>query len=509
MGILSKITNQSSDKNSTKGFYFGATEAEGENKAGSSLIEYFEDYLEILNEINNGRFIFIGRKGSGKSAIAKYIKDTSDKESESYASIIRINDINLESIIQREEKVQNIEALVFEWLILVRIIRLIVSNECGKYTEEYRKLSKFLEINSGVVEIDKYQIKEINSHKGGEVKIANLAHAFGGVFKRYFGVTQVKAPFYQVIPALKDIVKKVLDYEVNKELEFWLLFDDLDIDFNVNCSKDQSKVVNLIRIAKEYNNEVFKHNKARVLVFLRDDVSDAICELYTDTAKIFSTYEIKLNWYNHKSYVDNNEDEIPLKKLANKRIEINFKRNNLPYSDNPWDDLFKNEDYNENGYFKSSFKYILDFTFYRPRDLITFLMILSRDNYSFPLSKSSVKAVLKKYISVNITEIKSELNLFFTEKDINKLFQIIFPYVIREQDVSKQKVLELIDANDFVLESNKVFDILIKYSLILFVDNKGLIYFNYRDNSNIGNINAVDLHLTLPKCIYYNYKQLY
>ena len=52
----------------TKDFYFGFPEAEGENKKGQSLTDYFEDYLDIISELDKGRFLFIGRKGVGKSA---------------------------------------------------------------------------------------------------------------------------------------------------------------------------------------------------------------------------------------------------------------------------------------------------------------------------------------------------------------------------------------------------------------------------------------------------------
>jgi hypothetical protein len=64
------------------------------------------------------------------------------------------------------------------------------------------------------------------------------------------------------------------------------------------------------------------------------------------------------------------ENTMPLKRMINKRIEINFKKHNLQYEKtDPWSSLIKD---NYTAYFKSSFKYVLDYTFYRPRDIITF-----------------------------------------------------------------------------------------------------------------------------------------
>lgn len=512
MGVFERRQTRDgiSTTKSTKGFYFGATEAEGENIHGSSTLEYFDDYLEVMDQLNTGRFMFIGRKGVGKSAIAKYIKDSSDESDSSFATILRISDFELEKSIQlpaHEEK--NRERLIFEWLILVNIVKQIIKNKCGNYTQEYSRLEKFLEINAGIVNVDQFQVIEGNKGTSGEVNFGGLKHLFGGVFKRYFGTKLDKAPFYKLIPPLKDMLNIMLDFPTNKDLEFWLLFDDLDVNFNLRNETDNNKIMELIRVSKMYNNEVFKKNKAKVLIFLRDDIRDSLINRYSDSAKIFSTYEILLNWYNHKSYTEKLEQDIPLKKLANKRIEINFKKHHVEFGDDPWSTLFENLNYNfYETPFKSSFKYILDFTFYRPRDIITFLTTMSTENCSFPIEKKSLKHLINKYISININEIKSELRLVFSNSEIELLFQVVFPMMTVNQNISLSNLKNELNKLHFKTEVEKVIDILLSYSLILFVDSEGTIYFNYRDNNDIGNIEKETLNLTLPKCIYHNYKTL-
>ena len=90
MGVLKRFNTQRK-QNSTKGFYFGATEAEAENIEGQDLLEYFDDYLEIIPLIEKGRFIFVGRKGAGKSAIAKYIKDSTENQEDSFADLLKMH----------------------------------------------------------------------------------------------------------------------------------------------------------------------------------------------------------------------------------------------------------------------------------------------------------------------------------------------------------------------------------------------------------------------------------
>lgn len=174
MSILDKLQKRQPNSKRTRGFYLGSTEAEGENKIGQqNLINYFDDYLNILHLLNDGRFIFTGRKGSGKSAIAKYFKDTSDNDDKrnSFAEMIRMNDLEIEKLIQADglNDFPNKESVLFEWIILVRLIKLLVKNTGGRYTNEYGKMRDFISRNSGIVEIDKFQIKEVVEKRNFEV----------------------------------------------------------------------------------------------------------------------------------------------------------------------------------------------------------------------------------------------------------------------------------------------------------------------------------------------------
>jgi hypothetical protein len=495
MGIFSKNSNNTKKNLTTKDFYFGAPEAEGENVDGYRLVDYFEDFLDILDSLEKGKFIFVGRKGVGKSAIAKYIKDTSDNSDDSSANILRISDLNAEKLIQSCTDIDDVESLIFEWLILVNIIKLVIKEERGKYTKEYSKLKTFLERNTGTVGVDKFQVDEILQKREGQVNFEVLTHVFGGVFKKYFDVKTKKAPFYKLISPLKEVLKILLDYDVNKDFEFWLLFDDLDINYNIDNKKDNKSVLELLRIAKIYNNEIFKNNKAKILVFIRDDVRNHIITRYADSAKIFNSYEIGINWYN------NNEFDNPLKKLANKRIEKTFLRHNLNLEEDAWDSLFKRSDYG-----KSTFKQILDYTFYRPRDIVTFLSIVSKKDLSFPLSSSDIAICLNDYIKANVTEIQSELSLYFNAEEKDVLFNKLFHYVAYTNNAKYEDVLYKIEEFFVEKDSEGIFRILYNYSLLILKSQTGELYFNYRDNTIKGNID--EYIIVLPKCLYHYYKPL-
>lgn len=506
MGIFDKITKKIPIiENSTKGFYFGSSEAEAENISGSGLVDYFEDYLSVLDQLEAGRFIFTGRKGVGKSAIAKYIHDTSGETEDSFAFIIRINDIDIERIIQSDSLEQINFSFIFEWLILVNMIKLIVKNNCTKYTKEYDKLKRFLDINSGVVNIDEFQFVEGKKHNGGEVKIAVLRHVFEGVLKKYFDAKVDKAPFFKLIPALKDILKIVLDYDANKVLEFWLLFDDLDINFNVNNQIDKNKIMELIRISKFYNNEIFRNNQAKVLLFLREDICDSIIPNFPDSSKIFSSYDINLNWYSQYLFSTGNECEIALKRLVNKRIELNFNNHKIQYSGDPWDYLFQPTCvpyYNG----KTVFKYLLDFTFYRPRDIITFLSTMSNEDYQYPIDRETFKLMLRKYISNTVNEVKNELRLYFNESDIIIIFSEILPELSNNPSLTIASFKTMLTKYALSIDSESTFNHLVSYSILAYKDSYDNIYVSYRDKVAFEKLNKDYSYIALHKCIYHYFK---
>lgn len=508
MGILEdyKKSNQNTEK-TTKGMYFGSPEAEAENISGHKLTDYFEDFLSVLDELKRSKFIFVGRKGVGKSAIAKYIKDKSEESDYSWARILKLNDYKTESIIQNDKDVNpNIDALLFEWLILVNLVKSILETKNGIYTTEYDKLQKFIDKNSGLISVDKFQITEAFHKTGGEINFGVLTHAFGGIFRKYFDVKVTKAPFYKIIAPLKEIVKTILKFEVNENSEFWILFDDLDINFDIKSNKDRNLIIELIRIAKEYNNDLLSNTGAQILIFLRDDIRNSLISNYSDSAKIFNSYEVLINWHNEGNCV--NENDIPLKKLVDRRIQIGFKNKGvlIPTKQNPWDFLFTTDNFSPNSYvYKSCFKYILDFTFYRPRDLITLLDVISHENYFYPINSTNVKRIINRYVGINIKEIKSELSLYFNEKEKNVLFNELFCYIIDKQPTyleTIEKIKEL-----FPLYEEDIFDILFSYNLFVLQSDGGEIFVSYRDNK-MDILKKENLKVSLHKCLYTYYRKL-
>ncbi len=498
MGILDRVTKRVNGKGlvGTGMMYFGNPEAESEK----GLVEYFDDYLGIFNEMQVGKFLFVGRKGTGKSAIAKFIKAESDKSDDSYASIIRMSDVATEKIVQGDDKQR--EYALIEWLILLNLTKLIVKSGSAKYTKEFEKLEKFLERNTGSVDVDQKELIERLTSKNGEINFEILRHCFGGVIGKTFQNKEQSAPYYKLIGPLKEILKWLFNTEEVKRREYWVLVDDLDVDFKLEDDADNNKLMDLIRIVRVYNTEILSE-KSRILIFIREDICKHIVNKYNDSAKIIQGNNIPINWYIPLTEMGN-ENDIPLKKLADRRIRIAFNKNNLPIppKTSPWDCLIEEV----HNYGSSSFKYILDYTFYRPRDIVTFLDAVHIGNYSTPLTYSNVKRALRKYIELTVNEIKSELTLYFNDVEKNTLFNDVFPHIIND-DLTRSELEEYLEEKGFI-HAVEVVDILLEYALIGFRDSRRKCYFNFREHTIPEGTDVNRYSIIVPKCILHYYRDI-
>ena len=195
---------------------------------------------------------------------------------------------------------------------------MILQTNVGTYTQECRALNDFMKKNSGYVDIDKYIISEIIVNK--EVNFAPLNSKFG-FFSRFFGFKKTNAPFYQMIGPLRDTIIQVLSMEIFSKLKFFVMFDDLDVKYKLTRENDRKMLMDLIRIAKRYNTEYLHNSNARILLFVRDDVIDGLEGIEGgDVAKIFSSYEYRINWYVH-DLACTDERNILLRKFINKETD--------------------------------------------------------------------------------------------------------------------------------------------------------------------------------------------
>ena len=80
--------------------------------------------------------------------------------------------------------------------------------------------------------------------------------------------------------------------------------------------------------------------------------------------------------------------------------------------------------------------------------------------------------------------------------------------MIDNQGITYSQLLNKVTLLNFSISAERVLEILISYSFLIFQGQDGNLYFNYRENPEIGKIDKENLTLTLPKCIYHYYRRL-
>ena len=201
-----------------------------------------------------------------------------------------------------------------------------------------------------------------------------------------------------------------------------------------------------------------------------------------DTNKIFSTYSKELKWYDHNGYKNRETDTI-LRQFINKRIEQNFKRYKIAFlAADPWCSLFANNEDCYGG--KTAFKFILDYTFYRPRDLILFCNNIGKNAYYLPIKGKIVKQLIHQYAIDNVREIKDELAIYhcYSPDIVTKIFVVLkaltsYQYSGFSKETINAKLQEL-------GLTDEILSLLIEYSLIIPYDAQtGKYYIKYRETN--------------------------
>ena len=471
--------------------YLGAPEAEAEalNSSKMPLREVYKDYCGLISSLSNEKFILIGRKGAGKSAFAEYIMSLAEKEPNLFSSFIRQNDSNLEHLVQigasDGHKIE--KENLYKWIIYTNILKLFTKNEAVISSKKYIYLEKFLKKNSGYIDIRESEIRELVSKEGWDINIDFLKRFFTSKLNKTLEIKQAKAPFYKLLPHLKEVILEVLQdgFELENRNTYIIFFDDLDIAFDANDQNSVESLVSLLRVTKEVNNDMFdKYGiKAKIVILLRDDIAKKISTVKSDTAKLISSYGVHINWYQELYQSKENELSSNIRQFLNDRINYAFLKNNIDVnSSDPWINLVRE---NSHEYDKSMFKYILDHTFFRPRDLILFFKPLSDNPYKLPLNKDDVNFLIKLYCQEVILELQNELSSFYNEVQISTIFQSLMEINLElksKSSISYDDTLEIFekicsDDIDIKLLIEDLFD----RSMIGNIYNNKFVYFKHRE----------------------------
>lgn len=460
-----------------KAFSLGRPEAEAEfhqTSANPSLKNIFIDEIGAIDAIGSGRFIITGRKGTGKSAIVGYIQLNSHPEVDntSYCSVVKPFIEHSNAFVVPNPSI-DFSVLAYEWTIISKLIRMILETGQGEYTPEIRTLKKFYNKYDALFDVDNFLKDSANIKQTMSVNI--LLGTFNTSFTREIGKKDTEGrPFYSFIPGLYDVIRRILKMQIFEDYEFTILFDDLDVGFNLKEETHRTRILSLIRIAKDINNAPVFNNKVRILLFLRDDVKRNLAGYACDCSKLFGSYEFPINWFEGRNVP---EYKLKLKKITNKRLQANFEMRAMTYNQlDPWCSYISVGGRSSSTIFMS----LLDYTFYRPRDIINlFLPLDQQPNFELPLDYNDLKNLLKRFAEKIYDEFNDEISILTSEEERNAIKVLIGRLVSMTKNDERLPYIDFLTLIEPPLEAS-IIETLYGYDVIGIIDNIGDSHYHFR-----------------------------
>ena len=314
-----------------------------EAEQDSRLREYFLKTSNYENAFNGIKTIIIGRKGSGKSAIFSLLKDELD-EAGTIVIPITPDQYSWSALKDyKEAGILPIQAHTNAWKLTLLASVIWKLNETGNVSHNSKLVNyyKYLK-DSFVPEKDNLFFNLVDKAK-------NL---ISGIKTQWISFEWNDANIIATPLRVTEEIKTLLINEWPLGKQIRILIDRLDDSWDAS-DESQNLIIGLLKAANEINTTF--NEKIIVTVFLRSDIYD---NLFFDDQDKLRQYEETLFW--------NNDD---LKAVICERVRVSL---DLTEENNEvvWNNLFSEKLYRSKA---SAEKYIIDRTFKRPRDIISFV----------------------------------------------------------------------------------------------------------------------------------------
>lgn len=374
----------------TKKFRFNKTQTIGSPDAETDpiLMKAFvkNETLNALQDISNQKCVIIGRTGSGKSALLKYIEENTEKivriEPEAMSLRYLSNSTIINYFLELGINLNFFYKVLWKHVFIIELLKLYFGNDLFKKQNWFTSLSDGIKAKMG--KTNERRTKAINYLKqwssefwlDTEHRIKELEQTMERKYSDEVGldITGIKAKvgetgnnsekirsefkfkaekvinssqadeIHEIISILKD------DIFNDEHKRFVIIIDDLDKEW-ITTEIRYDIIAAMIEVIKEFR--VFKGVK--IIVALRDNLHQLLFAGYNHKGgqrEKYKTLYINLEW-----------EEQELEALVEKRLDI-LTENNLSVKE-----AFQKIQ----GGRSTGFKYIIERTFMRPRDVISYI----------------------------------------------------------------------------------------------------------------------------------------
>lgn len=389
-------------------------------------------YKELVED--KTKFIISGKKGTGKTILAKYFELEQNKN-KIPTRLLTDRDVVLKQFIETGKiDLDNSQRELFiEYTILTEVGKLIIENKkqafssCNifKWCRLMQKINYIQKIVNERTPVDNfyspsYDLNEKLSDKiFGEASIKKDTSVSSGleiIAEQETRKTFIKNPFYNILEKLKECVKFILQYmSVN------LIFDDLDEydDIITGNEKYIGFFNDFIKVTNRINSDIYcsETKCSRVIIIIRSDMLQPLNNASKNLNKIIADGQIKLNWIKKVSKGRTH----PLMELIITKI-----KNSNPLLKNLNDEEIISRFFCETVKGIPLINYMLNASFGRPRDIINMLnVIIDYNKNATKFTSKYFQQTRKDYSELFLNELRNELASHFSSEQIEECLWII------------------------------------------------------------------------------------
>ncbi|WP_198411261.1 P-loop ATPase, Sll1717 family [Marinimicrobium alkaliphilum] len=510
-----------------KDIHLGSTDAKNELLSSSpEEIRRFESSfvtppaLNIESYYNRNKYYVVGLKGTGKTALLRYISIKLDEKSSSYSSFVLFKsevDEDLRKDFTKAARIQLAEdnsnefqgndfETVWRWFIYRKIASSIENMEENPFQKNshYFKFVELVNSESIGQQQDKGFSRLIPKIRKGTIEISKSPKL--GLEFDWDEDGRAKVNFNDLVRKADDAFEK-LDPGAGTVSIF---FDELELSYQ--SSKQYQRDSRLIRdliVSVEKVNAVSKRNGFNFCVYaaIRSEVLNSVESLGKEINKPIADFGSTVLW--NRPGLD--AVQQPILHILEKRINNAREESGLERLSEArlWKDYFPSSIHG-----KRPQIYILHNSWYRPRDVVR-LLISVQDQYpneeTFALQ--GIEAIRKAYSTASWVEITEELKAKYRPSDIDGIKYIFYGFkqiislselMDRAVEVSNdhKETAELMNANDLKSVVKDLFRIGVIGNIN---DNRDRIRFSFRGDDeilfdmNIFVHNALKAHLSIFK----------
>lgn len=444
----------------------------GEDFYVDAFLEY--DKYKIDSFINGENYFICGNKGTGKTALLKYLECKLSRDTQNLVITVRFKSQidtmdkknmrnmanNIKEDIIEDVNVEKDLSYVLIWQIYL-INQIIQKANQGEYclfekSEEYNTLIKLLQIlySEGNGRIVPKLVKGYAKINASLVKGIDASIETEIEFNKENG----KINFNKTAKIILNLFTQL----IYMENPIYILIDELEL--SVRSKKVYERDIELIRdliLAVDKMNHLAKERgyNIKLIASVRNEVINNVLAYGYEINKCVEDYGVTVDWFQKGgSYLDS-----PLLKLIENKIHASEREKGCPITEDVWSTYFASE---INGI--EVRKYILSYSWQRPRDVIRMMKLVQSEwKNEEVFSQEMFDKAMQRYSEKTWNEIAEELILSYPdEKDIQaikKFFTgIKVPFSFQYLNRRAEDLGNIYDYVDSFFKKNRMIDFLEK-----------------------------------------------